>query len=38
MDCLIAGIALRHDATLWHRDADFVAISAIAPLDSVDLR
>jgi predicted nucleic acid-binding protein len=38
MDCLIAAIALRHGATLWHRDADYAAIGAIAPLDSVDLR
>jgi predicted nucleic acid-binding protein len=38
MDCLIAAIALRHNATLWHRDADYAAISSVAPLDCVDLR
>jgi predicted nucleic acid-binding protein len=38
MDCLIAAIAVRHAATLWHRDADYLAISSVAPLDSVDLR
>jgi predicted nucleic acid-binding protein len=38
MDCLIAAIALRHAATLWHGDADYRAISSVAPLDSVDLR
>jgi predicted nucleic acid-binding protein len=38
MDCVIAAIALRHGATLWHRNADYVVLSAIAPLDSVDLR
>jgi predicted nucleic acid-binding protein len=38
VDCLIAAIALRYGASLWHRDADYVAISSVAPLDSVDLR
>jgi predicted nucleic acid-binding protein len=30
MDCLIAAVALRHDAVLVHKDADFDAIGAAA--------
>ena len=37
-DCLITAVALRHDATLWHKDADFVALAGIAPLLHEDLR
>jgi predicted nucleic acid-binding protein len=38
-DCLIAVIALRHGATLLHRDADFEAISECLPgLDTRSLR
>jgi predicted nucleic acid-binding protein len=37
-DCLIATVAIRYDATLWHRDADFEALATIAPLSTVDLR
>ncbi|MFL6090691.1 MAG: PIN domain nuclease [Aeromicrobium sp.] len=32
LDCVIANVALRHDAELWHRDADFDVIASIAPL------
>ncbi|CAN5865725.1 type II toxin-antitoxin system toxin ribonuclease VapC11 [soil metagenome] len=38
VDCLIAGVALRADITLAHRDADFDAIAAVAPLRTIDLR
>jgi len=38
MDCLIAAIAIRHGATLWHRDADYEAIAEMTPLATVDLR
>jgi predicted nucleic acid-binding protein len=31
-DCLIAAVALRHDATLLHRDHDFEVIARHAPL------
>ena len=31
-DCLIAAVALRCDATVTHRDADFLAIAEVAPL------
>lgn len=37
-DCLIAAVALRHDAELWHKDADYEAIAAAVPLRAVDLR
>jgi predicted nucleic acid-binding protein len=37
-DCLIAAVAIRVDATLWHRDADFEALASISPLSTVDLR
>ena len=37
-DCLIASVALRHDAEVWHRDADFEAIAAVTALRTFDLR
>ena len=37
-DCLIAAVALRNDAELWHKDADFEAIAAVTSLRTVDLR
>lgn len=32
IDCLIAAVALRHQATLVHNDADFDVIAEVAPL------
>lgn len=32
VDCLIAAVAIRHQATLWHRDADFDAIAEVTGL------
>lgn len=32
IDCLIAAVALRHQATLVHKDAHFDAIAEVAPL------
>ena len=32
VDCLIAAVAIRTDATLIHQDRDFDAIAAVAPL------
>lgn len=37
-DCLIAAVALRHDAELWHKDGDFESIAAVTRLRTVDLR
>ena len=34
-DCLIAAIAIRHDATVVHRDADFDVIAEISNLEAV---
>jgi predicted nucleic acid-binding protein len=34
VDCLIAAIAIRHGATLLHKDADFDVIAAVTRLDS----
>ena len=31
LDCLIATLAMRLDATVLHQDADFVAIAEVAP-------
>jgi predicted nucleic acid-binding protein len=31
-DCLIAAIAIRHEAEVVHRDADFDAIASVVPL------
>lgn len=32
MDCLIAGIAMHHDLTVLHSDADFERIAAVFPM------
>ena len=32
VDCLIASVALRHDVSVLHRDADFEAITAVTGL------
>lgn len=37
-DCLIAAVAIRRDAVLWHKDSDFEAIAAVTRLETVDLR
>ncbi|MDN5856008.1 MAG: PIN domain nuclease [Actinomycetia bacterium] len=37
-DCLIAAIAIRHDATLVHKDADFEAVGSTTSLRHLDLR
>lgn len=37
-DCLIAAVAIRRDAVLWHKDSDFEAIAAVTRLKTVDLR
>lgn len=37
-DCLIAAVALRRGAVLWHKDSDFEAIAAVTKLKTVDLR
>ena len=37
-DCLIAAVALRHDAVLWHCDADYVRIAEVTDLSQRDLR
>jgi predicted nucleic acid-binding protein len=37
-DCLIAAVALRHDAVLVHKDADFDAIARAVPLRTTPVR
>jgi predicted nucleic acid-binding protein len=37
-DCLIAALAIRHGATLAHRDADFDVIAALTPLQARSFR
>lgn len=37
-DCLIAAVALRHDADVWHCDEDYVRIAAVSCLRQRDLR
>jgi hypothetical protein len=32
LDCLIAAVAIRHDAVLVHRDRDFDALATVSPL------
>jgi predicted nucleic acid-binding protein len=34
MDCLIAAVAIRHDAVLVHRDRDFDNLAQVSPLRS----
>lgn len=38
IDCLIAAVALRTEATLVHRDSDFDVIAGFAPLDVASMR
>jgi predicted nucleic acid-binding protein len=38
IDCLIAAVALRAEATLVHKDADYDALAEVAPLDVVSFR
>jgi len=38
VDCLIAAVALRSDATLLHRDADFDIIAELTSLDVASMR
>jgi predicted nucleic acid-binding protein len=38
IDCLIAAVALRHDAVLVHKDADFDAIATITRARWMSLR
>lgn len=37
-DCLIAAVALRHDAVVVHKDTDFDAIARAVPLRTTPLR
>lgn len=37
-DCLIAAVAIRHGASIVHRDADFDAIAAITGVDARSFR
>lgn len=37
-DCLIAAVALRHDAVVWHCDEDYVRIAGVSDLRHRDLR
>lgn len=37
-DCLIAAVAVRHGATLVHKDADFESIALVTPLVAESLR
>jgi predicted nucleic acid-binding protein len=37
-DCLIAAVAIRHGATVIHRDADYDVIAAITALEAQSLR
>lgn len=37
-DCLIAAVAMRHGATVLHRDADFDAIAELTPLQASSFR
>jgi len=38
VDCLIAAVAIRHDATVVHKDVDYAVIAAVTPLRARDLR
>lgn len=35
MDCCIAQLSLEHNATLFHRDHDFVVIAGVRPLHQI---
>lgn len=37
-DCLIATLALRHSATLVHKDRDFGAVASVCGLKTISLR
>ncbi|MGV0646367.1 PIN domain nuclease [Mycolicibacterium sp. XJ2546] len=37
-DCLIAALAIRHDARIVHRDTDFEVIAAMTTLEATSLR
>ncbi len=37
-DCLIAAIAIRHGATVWHCDEDYVRLAAVTDVRHRDLR
>lgn len=37
-DCLIATVAIRHDARIVHRDADFDVITQMTPLEATSFR
>ena len=37
-DCVIAAVAMRHGATLVHKDMDFEVIGECVPLDALSLR
>ena len=37
-DCLIAAIALRHGATVWHCDVDYVRLASVTALSQRDMR
>jgi predicted nucleic acid-binding protein len=37
-DCLIAAVAIRHDARIVHRDADFDVIAAMSSLEATSFR
>jgi predicted nucleic acid-binding protein len=32
MDCLIAAVAIKHGATIWHKDRDYDVIAQFTPL------
>jgi len=38
IDCLIAAVALRSEATLVHKDADYDALADVVPLDVLSFR
>ena len=31
-DCIVAAVAIEHNATVWHKDRDFAAIARYSPL------
>lgn len=38
IDCLIAAVAIRAEAVVWHKDADFAALARVCTVQQVDLR